>query len=271
VHIGTELFRCFPLHAAAGGDMDINFASMGAGVLRFVSVLQLPATLKTLTCTANSSSSTTAVADRPSSAPAAGSTVSGTTDPTCSVTAVNKLIESFPGPLGSSSSKDKCVKFIQQRIAACQVEECIPDAPSWQVEGKRAIWELLQLMAKHQGQLKASSSSSKGAAAAVTGLLRGAVGGGGDGDGSSSSPAAAAAAAAAVSPTAAAATAAAAAAAGECELLKVIAPAALSAAAAAGQRLLAPSVPEVELQATAAEMQVRLICHPSILNQLWTT
>jgi hypothetical protein len=235
--------------------MDINFASMGAGVLRFVSVLQLPATLKTLTCTASSSSSTTAVADRPSTAP--GGTVGGTTDPICSITAVNKLIESFPGPLGSSSSKDKCIKFIQQRIAACQIEECIPDAPSWQVEGKRAIWELLQLMAKHQGQLKASSSSSsKGAAAAVTGLLRGAVGGGGDGDGSSSSPAATAAAG--VSPTAAAA-AAAAAAAGECELLKVIAPAALSAASAAGQRVLATQVPEVELQATAAEMQVRTI------------
>jgi hypothetical protein len=39
----------------------------------------------------------------------------------------------------------------------------------------------------------------------------------------------------------------------------VIAPAALSAASAAGQRLLAPQVPEVELQATAAEMQVRAI------------
>lgn len=234
--------------------MDISFATMGAGVLHLVPLQQLPATLKA--AAAGGSSSSSGLPDRPASAPSSG----GTTGPTCSLAAVNKLIEGYAGPLGPNSSKDKCIRFIKERLANCQAEECGPDTPAWQVEGKRALWELLLLMAKNQGQLKASSgsgsSSGKSAAAAVGGLLQKAVGaaagavgdGGGGVDSSGPTPSSAAA-----SPTAAAAAGSAAAA--DCELLKVLAPGAAS-AATAGQRVLAAQVPEVELQATAAEMQV---------------
>lgn len=141
-----------------------------------------------------------------------------------------------------------------------------------QVDCRKDLWELLALMAKHQGQLKVnytgSSSSSKAA-----GLLRGAVtaaagaavsaataGAGGAATGDTDSKAGSASGtpkAGSAGPSPAAGAAAAADGAGDSELLKVLTPELGSAAgAASGMRILTHQVPEGELQSTAAEMQV---------------
>lgn len=146
-----------------------------------------------------------------------------------------------------------------------------------QVDCRKVLWELLVLMAKHQGQLKVSYSPSASASKAAAGLLRGAV---------------TAAAGAAVSAATAATTTAADAdsrggsnagtpkagaigiglpapgasasgpadgGTGNSELLKVLTPGLGSAPGPAnGMRILSHQVPEMELQATATEMQVRL-------------
>jgi hypothetical protein len=235
--------------------MDINFATMGAGLLHFSSMQQLPFMLKQ-TCPGfaeQQAAAAAAAAGRALPDPAAS--ITGGSVMT-SMTATCKLLEHFPGPLGPSTSKDKVTKFIKDRLLHLQVDECLTDAPSWAVDCRKALWELLLIMAKNQGHLKVSSSSgSSKAAAAVGGLLRTAVGAAANADGTGTGSGTGTNSPAAVgSPTAA--TAAAAAAAGQSELLRILAPDAAS-PAAAGQRLLAAQVQEMELQATAAEMQVR--------------
>lgn len=242
--------------------MDINFATMGAGVLHITTLAQLPAVLK-MASPLNLSGTYPSLQQEQDAAAAinkkqgsAGGASIATSASTLSLTAVIKLLDSFPGPLNPSSSKDKCVKFIKDRLANCQLDELPTDAPAWQVDARKALWDLLLLLASNQGQLKSTSGSSAGskAAAAVGNLLKGAVGAAAAaaGDGAASPSAAgiaagkAAAGADVGSPRAAG---------GESELLRILAPGA-AAGSAAGQRVLATAVPEVELQATAAEMQV---------------
>lgn len=203
-----------------------------------------------------------------------------------SLTTYTKFLDSFPGPLNSSSSKDKVVKFLKERLTHYLQEECLTDAPSWQVDCRKVLWELLVLMAKHQGQLKMNyNSSTPISASKAAGLLRGAVTAaagaavtaaaataagtpnsdagsqGGSGAGTPKAGAGAvgvggaAAAAGGGSGTAADAS--------DSELLKVLLPGAVASSAsslAGGMRVLSHPASEAELQATAAEMQVRHGC-----------
>jgi hypothetical protein len=147
-------------------------------------------------------------------------------------------------------------------------------APALQVDCRKVLWELLVLMAKHQGQLKVSYSPSASKAAA--GLLRGAV---------TAAAGAAVSAATAATVTAAdtdsrggsnagtpkagatgtglpapgaSASGSGDGGTGDSELLQVLTPGLGSAAgAASSMRILSHQVPDMELQATATEMQVR--------------
>jgi hypothetical protein len=263
--------------------MDISFATMGAGVVHTLPLPQLLATLKAACPVAESYSPLPAAPDA-AAGPGGSKKAGGSSTPTgtsslhvFSLAASSKLVESFPGPLNGQASKDRIVKFVRERLAACVEEERLQDAPTWQVDGRRALWELLLLMAQHHGQLKVcySGHSGGGAAKAAAGLLKGAVtaaagaavavgsslstggaaaGGGSDAGGSSANasrsgtptagPGADAAAAAAPNPA-------------DSELLRILLPdGGGSLSAASGWRVLAVGAPEVELQATAAEMQV---------------
>lgn len=271
LHTGYVVIANRPVSVPVHADMDISFATMGAGVLHITTVAQLPTVLATA-CPLNPSgaypslqheqdTTASAVAANKKQPNAGGSCSIAAAASITSLAAINKLLDSFPGPLTPSSTKDKCIKFIKDRLANCQTDELPADAPAWQVDAKKALWDLLLLLATNQGQLKSTSGSSAGskAAAAVGSLLKGAVAAASAGDGVVSSPSSAAAAAAAGKAAAAAADVGSpkGAGGGESELLRILAPGAV-AASAAGQRLLALAVPEVELQATAAEMQVKL-------------
>lgn len=59
--------------------------------------------------------------------------VGGSSSNASSLAAHNKFIDSFPGPLNSSSNKDKVLKFLKDRVANYVQEEGLTDAPSWQV------------------------------------------------------------------------------------------------------------------------------------------
>ena len=269
--------------------MDVSFATMGAGTLHTGSLTQLLATLKTVCPAADAYSATpepyAAAAAGSSTAggargpsPALGSTTSagGSSGNVLSLAAHTKFVESFPGPLNSSSSKDKVVKFLKDRLAHYLQEECLTDAPSWQVDCRKVLWELLLLMAQHQGQLKVNYGSSSSNASKAAGLLRGAVtaaagaavtaatgGAAAAGSDTASNTGSAgttpkAAAGAASAGGAAGGNASDAAAAADSELLKILLPGLTSSAASAagGVHVVSHQVAEVELQATAAEMQV---------------
>jgi len=251
--------------------MDLNFATMGAGCLHIQPLTQLVNTLKTVCPAAESYS-----AGPESYAPAGGistggtkgsSTTSSNSNNVLSLAAHSKFVESFPGPLSSSSSKDKVVKFLKDRLANFVQEEGLADAPSWQVDCRKALWELLLLMAQHQGQLKANYSASGSSKAA--GLLRGAVtaaagaavsaataAGAAAGTGASTGDAGSRGGSGAGTPKAGAAAAAAADGAVDSELLKILAPGLGSSPAAGGLRVLNQHVSDSELQSAATEMQV---------------
>lgn len=151
--------------------------------------------------------------------------------------------------------------------------ECDCCACWLQVDCRKVLWELLALMAKHQGQLKVNYTPSTTSKAA--GLLRGAVTAaagaavsaataatGSDTGSAAGTPKAGAGSASAtpVAGAAAGATPAAAdeAAAADSELLKILTPELSSAVGPlSGLSILSHSVPQPELQATAMEMQVR--------------
>jgi hypothetical protein len=110
--------------------VDLSFAIMGAGNLHLLPLPQLLATLKTV-CPAADTYSVDAAAQSlyaPSSVPAGSSSSS-----VVSLAAHSKFIESFPGPLSSSSSKEKVQKFLRDRLEGYLQEERLADAPSWQV------------------------------------------------------------------------------------------------------------------------------------------
>lgn len=167
-------------------------------------------------------------------------------------------------------------------MSVCLCPPAVPAAvapASVQVDCRKVLWELLVLMAKHQGQLKVSySPAGAGASAKAAGLLRGAVTAAAGAAVSAATSAAAAGAggsdadgrapgSGAGTPRAGAGAAAGTAAGGaagstgdgvaDSELLRVLTPELASAAgAASGMRILSHQVPEMELQATATEMQV---------------
>jgi hypothetical protein len=187
-----------------------------------------------------------------------------------SLEGLHKLLNAHPGPLNAQSSSQKVAKFVRDRAAGLMDEECLWDAPVWQADGRRSLWELLLLMAQHQGQLKVSyggSSGGGGASKAAVGLLKGAVtaavaatgagaaaaegGGGSGGAGTPTAGAAAAAAAAAAGGGSGA---------GDSELLRIILPGGASGSGGlGGARVLAAQVPELQLAASAAEMQVCMV------------
>lgn len=110
---------------------------MGAGSMQLQPLAQLLATLKTACPIAETYSAAPV-----SYAPAAGATGgakgsvtagAGSSSTALSVAAFNKFLESFPGPLNASSSKDKVLKFLKDRLANYLQEEGLTDAPSWQV------------------------------------------------------------------------------------------------------------------------------------------
>jgi hypothetical protein len=116
--------------------MDLSFATMGAGSMQLLPLTQLLATLKTA-CPAAETYSAAPVSHTPA-AGATGATGSatagaGSSRNALSVAAFNKFLESFPGPLNASSSKDKVLKFLKDRLANYLQEEGLTDAPSWQV------------------------------------------------------------------------------------------------------------------------------------------
>lgn len=251
--------------------MDVSFSTMGAGVMHLTNLTHLPTTLATA-CPLNpqgtypslqhepdpAAAAAAANKKQPPAAAAAASATSGlaAAATTTSLSAVLRLLDCYPGPLGSNSSKDKCVKFLKERLTHCHVDELGSDAPAWQVDARKALWDLLLLLANNNGQLKASSSggssASSKAVAAVGNLLKGAV--------DAADGAAAAGPGSPVKGVAAAAAAAGGGTSSESELLRILAPGA-AAGSTAGARVLAAAVPEMELQATAAEMQVRSSMH----------
>lgn len=55
-------------------------------------------------------------------------------------------IERFPGPLGASSTREKLISFITERMELCTEEEPECQDP----DGLRALWGTLRVMVKHQ-------------------------------------------------------------------------------------------------------------------------
>jgi hypothetical protein len=119
-------------------DMDVSFATMGAGNLHLLSLTQLLATLKAV-CPAADSYSADAATPAPYAATSnggSGSAAAASSSSTVvSLAAHSKFIENFPGPLNSSSSKEKVLKFLKDRLANYMQEERLADAPFWQVGG----------------------------------------------------------------------------------------------------------------------------------------
>lgn len=121
--------------------MDVQFATMGAGSLHLLPLPQLLTTLKTVCPAAESYSAaptTLGPAAGNTGGAKGGSNTAATAGSSCgsnalSLAAYNKFIESFPGPLSSSSNKDKILKFLKDRVGNCVQEEGLTDAPSWQV------------------------------------------------------------------------------------------------------------------------------------------
>lgn len=126
---------------SAGADVDVSFATMGAGTAHLLTLTQLTTTLKTLcpaadsySAAAGTSPTTMSYAPAASAGGGAGGMAGSTSSNALSLAAYNKFIESFPGPLsGSGSSKDKVVKWCKERLAGYMQEEGLEDAPSWQV------------------------------------------------------------------------------------------------------------------------------------------
>lgn len=256
-------------------DMDLDFATMGAGVVHTLPLPQLLATLKAACPAAEGYSAppggTLQVTAAAAAAGAHEQQWQQQQQHAFSLAANTRLLDAFPGPLGPQSSKDKVAKFVAARLAACVEEEGLTDAPAWQADSRRALWELLLLMARHQGQLKVcySGHSGGGGASKAAGLLKGAVaaavgatsagGTAGSDDGRASrsgTPTAAPSSSAAAGADGAAACGSGGEAA-DSELLRILLPGGAAVAGGGGhQRVLAASAPEMEVQATAAEMQV---------------
>ena len=121
-----------------------------------------------------------------------------------SVTATALLLEAWPGPLTTSSSKDKVVAWVKERSRRGAEEEPLAgfgtsrngsdggsssnsnnggwgsgsggrkggkDRVQQQLEALSSMWELLGLMAKNQGQLKPQGGGKSGKAGGGGGLL----------------------------------------------------------------------------------------------------
>jgi hypothetical protein len=132
----THLTVVFCMIVFLAPGMDVSFATMGAGSMQLLPLTQLLATLKTA-CPVAETYSAAPMSYTPA-AGAAGATGNatagaGSSRNALSVAAFNKFLESFPGPLNASSSKDKVLKFLQDRLANYLQEEGLTDAPSWQV------------------------------------------------------------------------------------------------------------------------------------------
>lgn len=136
---------CLPAVAVSvcNPDVDISFATMGAGSLQLLPLTQLVAALKTACPVADTySAAPVSFAPPPaavggggsSAAAAAGSGGTGGSSNALSMAAHNKFIENFPGPLNSATSKDKVLKFLKDRLTHYVQEEGLVDAPSWQVK-----------------------------------------------------------------------------------------------------------------------------------------
>lgn len=129
-----------PTAARLNADMDVQFATMGAGSLHLLPLPQLLSTLKTVCPAADSYSAAPAplASAAGSTSGAKGGGAAATAGSSCgsnalSLAAYNRFVESFPGPLSSNSNKDKVLKFLKDRLANCVLEEGLTDAPSWQV------------------------------------------------------------------------------------------------------------------------------------------
>lgn len=82
--------------------------------------------------------------------------------PTTSLSAGLRLLESFPGPLSSSTSKDKVAKFCAEQADVEAPPTAAGGNCSAAAEAQRTLWLVLRVLAQHQGRISSAPYSFSG-------------------------------------------------------------------------------------------------------------
>lgn len=140
--------------------MGASYPPSGGGFVRLTTLVALPGHLRS-DCPA-----------APHGQPAVAA--AGAEDVASCLGAAQRLLDSFPGPLGPSVPKERIQKWLKERAERAAAEEG-GRLGSERLEAVRSLWEALRLMARHGGHLRpVQGARARGARAC--GVGRGSAG-----------------------------------------------------------------------------------------------